>query len=198
MTLEELKNKWELSSYNEGKTEQLDYYINLRKKNIGDVAYLYWHEYNDLAEMEIINIIARSDDPKYYDELLEDDDVLIKGEEKYNAETSAEFITDYDCYLVWFRYSPKYNWVIASCDTSADGVNIYRFRGTVQEVKEKIVSMVMGDAEDDMENYEYGTEAADRVQFVGGEMVLEFYGYGCYSDYHIDYTAREVRSIQSI
>lgn len=103
MTREELKN-WELSEYNEDTEEQLDYYINERKCDAGDTAYLYSHEDNELTEMEIIKIIARSNDTKVYDELIADDEVLISGEDEYGADTSAEFITDNDCYLVWFKY----------------------------------------------------------------------------------------------
>ncbi len=103
MTVEELKN-WELSEYNEGTEEQLDYFINERNCDVGDKAYLFSHEDDELTEMEIIKIISRMDDMDYYDELLENEDVLIDGEEEYGADTSAEFITDNDCYLVWFKY----------------------------------------------------------------------------------------------
>ena len=103
MTREELKN-WALSEYNEYTEEQLDYYINERQCDVGDKAYLYSHEDDELYEMEIIHIIARFDDEDFYDELLEDEDVLLDGEYKYDADTSAEFITDNDCYLVWFKY----------------------------------------------------------------------------------------------
>ena len=102
MTREELKN-WALSEYNEDTEDQLDYYIDERKCDVGDKAYLFSHEDDELTEMEIIHIIARLDDEEYYDELLETD-VLLDGEDKYNADTSAEFITDNDCYLVWFKY----------------------------------------------------------------------------------------------
>lgn len=102
MTREELKN-WALSEYNEDTEDQLDYYINERKCDVGDKAYLFSHADDELTEMEIIHIIARLDDEEYYDELLETD-VLLDGEDKYNADTSAEFITDNDCYLVWFKY----------------------------------------------------------------------------------------------
>ncbi len=101
MIKEELKS-WSLSEYNEGTKEQLDYYINERKCSIGDTAYLYSHEDNELLEMKIVNIICRSDNEDAYDKF--DEDVLLDGENKYNADTSAEFITDNDCYLVWFRY----------------------------------------------------------------------------------------------
>lgn len=101
MTMEDLNNL-ALSEYNEGTEDQLDYYINERQCDVGDKAYLYSHEDRTLSEMEIIHIIVRSDDMDLYDNL--DEDILLNGEEEYNADTSAEFITDDDCYLVWFRY----------------------------------------------------------------------------------------------
>lgn len=100
MTREELKH-WDLSEYNEDTGDQLDYYINERKCGVGDKAYLYSHADDKIVEMEIVKIIARSSDPDYYDNLSED--VLLDGEDEYDADTSAEFITDNDCYLVWFK-----------------------------------------------------------------------------------------------
>ena len=104
MTKEKLQN-WSLSEYNEDTNDQLDYYINERQCNVNDKAYLYNHANDTLTEMTILHIISRTDDIKYYDKLLENDNVLIDGEDKYNADTSAEFITDNDCYLVWFKYA---------------------------------------------------------------------------------------------
>ena len=108
MTLEGLKN-WTLSEYNEDTDEQMDYYINESKCKKGDKAYLYFHKDNELIDMEIINIIKRTDDIEFYDKEIENDDVLIGGEIYYNADTSAEFITDNDSYLVWFKYVNKGN-----------------------------------------------------------------------------------------
>ena len=101
MTIEELKN-WMLSSYNEDTDDQLDYYMNGLKCAVGDKAYLYSHEDDELTEMEIVHIIFRSDDMEFYDSL--DEDVLCDKEEEYEADTSAEFIIDDDCFLVWFKY----------------------------------------------------------------------------------------------
>lgn len=104
MTREELKN-WEVSEYNEDGEDQLDYYINERQCDVGDKAYIYSHEDNELTEMKIIHIISRMDNEELYDNLLNDDYVLLDGEDKYDADTSAEFITDNNCYLVWFKYA---------------------------------------------------------------------------------------------
>ena len=102
MTREKLKN-WALSEYNENTEDQLDFYINERRCDVRCEAYLYNHADDELIEMEIVHIIVRSDDTFVYDKLLETD-VLLDGEDAYNADTSAEFITDNDCYLVWFKY----------------------------------------------------------------------------------------------
>ena len=98
---ENLKD-WLLSEYNEDTEDQLDYYINENKMFVGDTAYCYSHANEELTKMKIIKIIARSNDISYYDNL--DENVLIDGETTYNADTSAEFITDNNCYLVWFTY----------------------------------------------------------------------------------------------
>lgn len=104
MTRGELERNWDLSAYQEGTEDEVDYYFKERKCNIGDKGYLYSFADNELLEMEIVHIIKRSDNPDYYDKLIENEDVLLEGEDKYEADTSAEFITDNDCYLVWFNY----------------------------------------------------------------------------------------------
>ena len=104
MTVNELKN-WTVSEYNEETEDQLDYYINENKCAVGDKAYLYSHAEKELTELEIIHIISRTENMKHYDELIKNENNLIDGEEKYKADTSAEFITNNDCYLVWFKYT---------------------------------------------------------------------------------------------
>lgn len=113
-SFKKMLESWELSSYNEGTPEQLDYYINERKADVGDIAYQYSQEEENWFRMKILNVIRRSDDPKKYDKLLENEDVLLDGEDEYEADTSAEFITDNDCYLVWFRFCERPNWTLFS------------------------------------------------------------------------------------
>lgn len=93
-----------VSSYNEETEDQMDYYIDETHCENGDVAYLYEHESDTLTRMKIVKSICRSDDTYVYDRLLKDEDILVDGEDYYKADTSAEFITDNDCYLVWFKY----------------------------------------------------------------------------------------------
>ena len=92
----------ERSSYNEGTNDQLDYYIEKDNFTAGATAYLYSHSERKLTKMNIVKTICRSDDISFYDGL--NNDVLLLGEVRYNADTSAEFITDTNCYLIWFKY----------------------------------------------------------------------------------------------
>lgn len=103
-SLDKADQNYIASSYNKDTDEQLDYYIDERNCNIGDIAYLYSHEDKEAIKMKIIKIICRSDNVDYYDRLISDNDVLLNGEDKYHADTSAEFVTDKDSYLVWFKY----------------------------------------------------------------------------------------------
>lgn len=103
MTREYLEKNWNVSSYNEDTEDQLDYYMNERQCEVGDKAYLYCHDEKELSEMEIVRIIARSNDEDLYDELLEDDEILLPSEDFHDFDASAEFITDKDCYLVWLK-----------------------------------------------------------------------------------------------
>lgn len=103
MTREYLEKNYTVSSYNENTSEQLDYYIDENLCKEGDVAYLYFHEEKKIEEMEIVKIIRRSCSHYIYDNFIRSKDFLLYGESKYNADTSAEFITDNDCYLIWFK-----------------------------------------------------------------------------------------------
>lgn len=108
----DLKN-WAVSDYNENTEEELIYYLNELACDVGDIAYLYSRETDEMIELEILRIIHRSDDFLIYDQLLRNGDILLDGESHYNADASAEFITDNDSHLVWFRYGetiPTEDW----------------------------------------------------------------------------------------
>lgn len=89
----------------------------------------------------------------------------------------------------------KEEWIIGICNTDGDGVDLIGFYGTEAEVKAKLVEMVQ---EDKLEGgrYEYGTESIDNVgvRWNGTEL----YAYGCYSNYHIDYSAKRLSDIDFI
>lgn len=89
------------SAYNEDTDSELDYYIK-EPPAIGDIAWLYAKEYDTVQKMRIKQVVCRSDDVEAYD--ANSEDILIDGESEYDADTSAESITDNDSYLVWFDY----------------------------------------------------------------------------------------------
>ena len=100
----------------------------------------------------------------------------------------------------------KYNWIVAVCNTSGEGVDVFKFRGNKQEMKERLVSLIKEDRENaNWDTWEHGTESTDEIverstikEIVEGNCVPELYGYGCYYDYHIDYTAIEINHIKTI
>ncbi len=103
ITREFLEEHWAVSSYNEGEDCQLDYYMNEFRNCVGDPAYVYVHEDDELRKLEIVHIVASIDDQAYYDKLIQDDDVLINGCDEYGADYSAEFNTMFGSYLLWFK-----------------------------------------------------------------------------------------------
>lgn len=88
----------------------------------------------------------------------------------------------------------KLDWIVAICNSASDGIDILKFRGSKQEMKEKLLSLINEEKEDDIELWEWGTESVDEIRDYG----VELYGYGCYTDHHTDYTARELKHIQAI
>lgn len=79
-----------------------------------------------------------------------------------------------------------YNWIIGVCCTESDGVFIYRIYGSREQVKEKLLELVKQDQESNLESWDYGTETVEDIEERG---LNELYAYGCYADYHIDYSA---------
>ena len=92
----------------------------------------------------------------------------------------------------------RYDWIIGICNTGADGVVILRFRGSINEMKEKLLSFIKEDRENDNECWDYGCEEIDDIWAVDNGLGYELYGYASYLDYHIDYTAKEFSHIDFI
>ena len=90
----------------------------------------------------------------------------------------------------------KHNWIIGICNSASDGVRFFKFRGSKEEVKEQILSLVNQDRDRDRETWEYGCENVKDISVE--ENGYEMYGYGNYVDYHIDYTAKELEHIETI
>ena len=86
----------------------------------------------------------------------------------------------------------KEQWIIGVCNTGYDGVDLYGFFGTEDEMKAELVKMVQSDRLED-DTYEYGTKSVDEVEvrYKGTEL----YAYGDYYNYHIDYSAKRLKDI---
>lgn len=93
------------SAYNEDTDYEIRFYIDPKNHKQRAKAYMYTAEENSITPLRIANIIHRSDNFDFYDSLLRIDDVLLHLEELLGADTSAEFITDDDCMLVFFYYA---------------------------------------------------------------------------------------------
>lgn len=87
------------------------------------------------------------------------------------------------------------DWIIGISCSETDGVVLYRFYGNKEEVKEKLLSLIKEDKDNDVENWDYGCESVDDITDETDIFGLSFYGYGCYEDYHIDYTAKRFSSL---
>lgn len=85
-------------------------------------------------------------------------------------------------------------WIIAVCNTEADGIVIRKAFGNEEKIRKILVGMLLEDKENDIGAYDYGTEMPDEV-----EKDLDVLNASAtYSDYHIDYTAMRVMDIRSV
>ena len=92
----------------------------------------------------------------------------------------------------------KYNWIIGISNSETNGVKLFKFFGSIDEVKEKLISMVIEDRKEDEGNWEYGSETIEDIEDKSYNSGYEFYGYGSYNSYHIDYTAKEISNVINI
>ena len=84
-------------------------------------------------------------------------------------------------------------WIIGECNSEGDGVSLYQFAGTAEQVKNEIVRMVISGK--DEEDYEYGSEETRQIST---QLDGSLYGYANYSTYHIEYTAKKLSDIEEI
>lgn len=83
------------------------------------------------------------------------------------------------------------DWIIGQCNTSLDGISFFRFSGTKEEVKQKLVDLIAADKKLYKDDWEFGCGEVEDIKEEYGEC----YGYGCYHDFHIDYTATPLENI---
>ena len=56
------------------------------------------------------------------------------------------------------------DWIIGIGNSAVDGVRLLRFRGSKEEVKEKLLSLINEDKENDIENWDYGCETTKDIR----------------------------------
>ena len=82
------------------------------------------------------------------------------------------------------------DWIIGVSGSDMDDVVVYKFTGTVDDAKNKLVDLVYDERKerqnDDFYDWDFGTES---VKDISVSPRGKLYAFGCYRDYHTDYTA---------
>ena len=81
-------------------------------------------------------------------------------------------------------------YIIVSSSGDASGVSMQRFQGTENELKEKLVEMIIED-HTDAEDYDYGSERVSELS-VEGNMLI---GYAVHTTYSTYYSAMRLSDI---
>lgn len=91
------------------------------------------------------------------------------------------------------------DWLIGVSNMDGDRVSMFRFYGTKEEVKQKLVEMADYDRkcieEEGFDEWNRGTESVEDVE---ERELWELYAYGRYCDFHIDYSAIEFSHVERI
>lgn len=90
----------------------------------------------------------------------------------------------------------KEEYVIAICNTEADGIVIDRFFGTKEEVKKYLFSLVLEDRELDEDMLEDDFSNTSSIDDIEETVAGELNAYNSFANYHIDYTARLLSSMK--
>lgn len=92
----------------------------------------------------------------------------------------------------------NYDWIIGICYTEANGIKLLRFRGSIEEMKEKLLALINEDRHRDKNCWYDGCETVDDVSAEDNGLGYELYGYGTYDTYSIQYTAKALSHIETI
>lgn len=96
------------------------------------------------------------------------------------------------------KKNPVYKWIIGISNAEVDGVRLYNYEGTVEQIKNRLISFIKEDRKNDKENWESGSETVAEISDESNGEETCFYGYGSYSYYHIDYTAKILTEIEKL
>ncbi len=89
----------------------------------------------------------------------------------------------------------KRDWIIGVGGSELDDVLVFKFTGTVRQAKLKLLDMIKEDrAGEEFQDWWSGTENIEEIQeFANGRL----YAYGCWDNYHIDYSATPTDAIEA-
>lgn len=91
----------------------------------------------------------------------------------------------------------KRDWIISVVASDTDGVvALYRFRGTSEQMKDKIIQLSRQDRENDPEGYVRGCDCRDDIKGFNSDQELR--ANAVYKYYNIEYMAKDFSSIESV
>ena len=86
-------------------------------------------------------------------------------------------------------------WIVGIGGSETDNVLVYKATGSKAEIKRLLLKLVSDDRKEDEDIWDTGTEKISEIkERADGSL----YAYGCYSDYHTDYTATPVETIETL
>lgn len=87
-------------------------------------------------------------------------------------------------------------WIIGISNSAADGIDFEIISGSSDQLKRRLLQLVLRDKSATEEGWDFGTSSIEEIDTVTeGE---EYYAYGCYYSFHIDYTGRLLTSISRL
>lgn len=92
------------------------------------------------------------------------------------------------------RNQKNNNWIISIANEAADGIVMYQFSGTEEEIKKKLFKFIEEDKISDKENYEGGTASLEEI-VSNKQGTLQ--GYSRYSYYHVTYAVQMMKCIEN-
>lgn len=88
----------------------------------------------------------------------------------------------------------KMLWMVGTCHSEGDWISLEVINGSVDQVKKYLLNLVVSYKEDDLRDFDYGTEEISDV----GEMkingkVKELNAYAVFDNYHVNFTAKLIK-----
>ena len=88
------------------------------------------------------------------------------------------------------------DWIIGIGGSDADDVIVYKFTGTIDDAKQKLVDLVREERDGiDLDDWDFGTESVGDVSVSPRG---KLYAFGCYRDFHTDYSATPLDMVMMI